>query len=52
MIEIKERYHFSGSLLIAGFGRPVIILDSGGIETYNEMRCDAERTLIIGVDNI
>jgi len=52
MIYLKERFRCSASVIVGGFGRPICIIDSDGMETYNELRSYDERTIILGVDTI
>jgi hypothetical protein len=52
MITVKERFHFSNSLLVAGSGKPICLIDNNGMETYNDIRKDIDKTRFIGIDEI
>jgi len=52
MIKLKERFQCSESVLVQSSDRPICIIDYNGLETYNELREDDDKTRFLGVDDI
>jgi hypothetical protein len=54
IVTIRERFKLSGTVLIRieSLDKPLCLIDSGGVETYNEFRDDEDKTIFLGIDMI